>query len=165
MMKKFCGIPVMLSALLAVGCLCGCQTHQSGEGIVLNEICGKDKDGLEWIEVGNASHNPINLKGYKLWKMDAEGIDKKLYTFPDTTLGPNQILIVNEESLKAHIPHKKAVIVELYDANGELVDSFDSDEELDTDSLPAGSSYARIPNLTGEWQITEHATWNEANVE
>ena len=66
----------MVFVVTAVACLVlgSCQQcGTKGGGIVLNEICGKDSDGLEWIEIGNASNYSINLKGYKLWKLDGEG--------------------------------------------------------------------------------------------
>ena len=128
-MARFCNIMVFVVTAVACLVLGSCQQcGTKGGGIVLNEICGKDSDGLEWIEIGNASNYSINLKGYKLWKMDVEGIDKKMYTFPDTILPPRAILTVNAEELRARIPYKKAVIVELYNAEGEIIDSFDSVE-------------------------------------
>lgn len=165
-MARFCNIMVFVVTAVACLVLGSCQQcGTKGGGIVLNEICGKDSDGLEWIEIGNASNYSINLKGYKLWKMDVEGIDKKMYTFPDTILPPRAILTVNAEELRARIPYKKAVIVELYNAEGEIIDSFDSVEELDTESHPVGGSYARIPDLTGDWTVTDHATWESLNQE
>ena len=158
-MKRYCFIAL---AVLAIG-LSGCQETTNSNRVVLNEICGKDSDGLEWVEIGNASTDSVNVKGYKLLKMDAEGIEKKLYVFPDLVLAPGAIYTVNAEDLKAHIPHKKAVIIELVNANGDMVDSFDSTEELDTDHHPAGGSYARIPNLTGDWTVTDNATWGLPN--
>jgi hypothetical protein len=163
-MTRFCNIAFFAAiALITTGFGSCQQRHLDGEGIVINEVCGKDNDGLEWIEIGNASDKSINLKGYKLWKMDTEGIDKKLYNFPDTTLAPHTLFTINAEDLRARIPYKKAVIVELYNANEDLIDSFDSSEDLDAESHPLGGSYARIPNLTGEWAVTNHATWEEAN--
>ncbi len=163
-MTTFQHFALIATTILGSFSFCGCQQKPSnGEGIVINEVCGKDNDGLEWIEIGNATDKSINLKGYKLWKMDTEGIDKKLYTFPDTTLAPHALFTINEEDLHARIPHKKAVIVELYNAEETLIDCFDSSEDLDTESHPLGGSYARIPDLTGEWTIVTHATWESHN--
>ena len=131
--------------------------------VVINEICGKDADGLEWVEVANASSEAINLKGYKLIKMDDEGIEKTLYTFGDTIIAPGAIMTINKEQLKAKIPSTKAIIVELLNPNKETVDYFDSDETLDADGHPEGGSYARVPNASGNWAITTQATWNAPN--
>lgn len=150
--------------LILAGAILMAACQNSGGALpVLNEICGQDADGLEWVEVGNPTSTPINLKGYKLSKMDANGIDKTLYKFPDTLLAPGAILTVNEEDLDYHIPHKKPVIIELLDPEGNTIDSFDSLEELEMSGHPRGSSYARIPNLTGDWTLAEHATWNAPN--
>lgn len=150
---------LMLPLLLAA---CNQGTPKSTT-VVINEICGKDADGLEWIEVANASNTPINLNGYKLRKMDDEGIEKTLYTFGDTTLAPGAIMTINKEMLKAKIPSSKDIIVELLDTNKQTLDYFDSDEEFETDGHPAGGSYARIPNITGHWVITTAATWDSPN--
>lgn len=154
----------LLGATLLVGTalLSACGGNQQAQP-VLNEICGKDVDGLEWIEVGNPTHTAINLRDYKLTKMDANGIDKTLYKFPDTLLRPGAIITVNEEDLRAHVPNKKAAIVELLDPEGNTVDSFDSQEDLEMAGHPVGASYARIPNLTGDWALCPHATWDAPN--
>lgn len=148
--------------LMGTVLLCGCHGNQQAQP-VLNEICGKDADGLEWIEVGNPTQTAINLRNYKLTKMDAEGIDKTLYKFPDTLLQPGAIITVNEEDLRYHVPNKKAAIIELLDPEGNTVDSFDSQEELDLSGHAQGASYARIPNLTGDWALCPHATWDAPN--
>lgn len=152
----------MAIAIVTLLITSSCEQKETG-GIVLNEICGEDSDGLEWIEIGNNSNTPINIKKYKLRKTDVEGLEKKLYVFPDTTLQPGQIYMVNTENLRAHIPYKKPIIVELEDRNGNIIDSFDSMEELELESHPAGTSYARRPNLTGHWTLSSAATWNESN--
>ena len=152
-----------LISLFVVIIMASCQETSTGNMVVLNEVCGKDNDGLEWVEIGNASADSVNIKGYKLLKMDVEGIEKKLYVFPDMTLAPGAIYTVNAEDLRARIPHKKAVIIELINADGDMVDCFDSTEDLDTDHHPAGGSYARIPNITGDWTVVDNATWGLPN--
>ena len=139
-----------------------CEQKNVAE-VVLNEICGKDQDGLEWVEVGNASKDAVNMKGYKLVKMDEDGIDKTIYKFPDTLLAPGAIMIVNAEELKARIPNKKAAVIELVDPNGNTADAFDSEQELDLDGHAKGESYARIPNITGNWTLCKETTWNASN--
>ena len=153
---------LLFYALAAAIILGSCQ-QKFRDGIVINEICGKDKDGLEWIEIGNASQQDMSLKDYKLVKTDEEGIEKTIYKFPDTLLAAGSLLTVDEGELKAHIPSKKAVMIELLDAEGKVVDSFDSQQELDLEGHAKGQSYGRIPDLVGEWTLCEHATWNAPN--
>lgn len=142
-----------------------CNKPATKSTVVINEICGKDADGLEWIEVANASDAPVNLKGYKLIKMDTDGIEKTLYTFPDTIVAPGAIVTVNKEDLKAKLPSSKQLIVELLSPTKETLDYFDSDENLDVEGHPAGGSYARVPNITGGWILSKTATWNAPNVD
>lgn len=149
-------------ALLAT--LTACQQKQgTGNTVVLNEICGKDQDDLEWVEVANASAEPINLKGYKLTKMDGDGVDKTLYKFPDTLLAPGAIMTVNAEFLKARIPNKKPAVIEILDPDGNTVDAFDSEQDLELEGHAKGQSYARIPNITGQWALCQSATWDAPN--
>ena len=148
------------SALLMM--VAACQQKQTS-AVVLNEICGKDQDDLEWVEVANASQEAVNLDGYKLVKMDGDGVDKTIYKFPDTLLAPGAIMTVNTENLKAHIPNKKPAVIELIDPNGNVADAFDSEQDLDLDGHAKGQSYARIPNITGGWALSKSATWDAPN--
>ena len=153
----------LIFALAAVAALSACQQKKLSDGIVLNEICGKDNDDLEWVEVANASKEAVNLSGYKLVKMDEDGLDKTLYKFPDTLLAPGAIMTVNAEQLKARIPNKKPAIIELLNSDGDVADAFDSQQDLDLEGHKKGQSYARIPNITGEWVLCNVATWDALN--
>ena len=150
-------------ALMAIALLSACQQKKSSDGIVLNEICGKDNDDLEWVEVANASSEAVNLVGYKLVKMDEDGLDKTLFKFPDTLLAPGAIMTVNAEQLKARIPNKKPAIIELVNPDGDVADAFDSQQDLDLEGHKKGQSYARIPNIIGEWTLCNVATWDAPN--
>ena len=153
----------LLFALVAIALLSACQQKKSSGGIVLNEICGKDNDDLEWVEVANASSEAVSLLGYKLVKMDENGLDKTIYKFPDTLLAPGAIITVNTEQLKARIPNKKPAIIELVNPDGDIADAFDSQQELALEGHKKGQSYARIPNITGEWTLCNVATWDSPN--
>ena len=139
-----------------------CQQKQTS-AVVLNEICGKDQDDLEWVEVANASNEAVNMQGYKLVKMDGDGVDKTIYKFPDTLIAPGAIMTVNAEFLKARIPNKKPAVIELIDPDGNIADAFDSEQDLELEGHAKGQSYARIPNITGGWALCKSATWDEPN--
>lgn len=152
-----------------IGILALLASCQPQGGIVFNEITGKDADGDEWIEVGNNSATDINVADYKIVKYDKDGIDKTIYTFPDTVIKAGAVYVINESDLrlkgkKNGIPCKKAVSLELLDANGNVLDAFDSKENLSLKGHPVGSSYARIPNLTGEWTLCGTPTFDAPNV-
>ena len=155
MKKLFFALPLLLLAA-------ACQQKQVA-AIVLNEICGKDQDDLEWVEVANASNEAVNLQGYKLVKMDGDGVDKTIYKFPDTLLAPGAIMTVNAEHLKARIPNKKPAVIELVGPDGNIADAFDSEQDLGLESHAKGQSYARIPNITGVWTLAKAATWDAPN--
>ena len=155
-MKKLFYVAALLMMVAA------CQQKQSST-VVLNEICGKDQDDLEWVEVANASQEAVNLDGYKLVKMDGDGVDKTIYKFPDTLLAPGAIITVNAEQLKARIPNKKPAVIELIDPNGDVADAFDSELDLELEGHAKGQSYARIHNITGNWTLCKSATWDAPN--
>ena len=155
-MKKL----LYFSLLLMMAAAC---QHRQTAAVVLNEICGKDQDDLEWVEVANASNEAVNMQGYKLVKMDGDGVDKTIYKFPDTLIAPGAIMTVNAEFLKARIPNKKPAVIELIDPNGDVADAFDSEQDLQLEGHAKGQSYARIPNITGDWALCKSATWDAPN--
>ena len=155
MKRLLYAVPLLLMAA-------ACQQKQTS-AVVLNEICGKDQDDLEWVEVANASNEAVNLQGYKLVKMDGDGVDKTIYKFPDTLIAPGAIITVNTEQLKARIPNKKPAVIELIDPNGDVADAFDSEQDLELEGHAKGQSYARIPNITGGWALCKSATWDAPN--
>ena len=156
----------ILLIIAVVALACGCKRQG---GIVFNEICGKDADGDEWIEVANGSDRDINVKGYKLVKYDKEGIDKTIYNFPDSIIKPGAVFVVNGSEIRAKIgkngiPYKRSLSMEILDAHGRIVDVFDSKQDLGLKGHPEGSSYARIPNVVGEWTLCGSPTYDAANV-
>ena len=153
MKRLLYAVPLLLMAA-------ACQQKQTS-AVVLNEICGKDQDDLEWVEVANASNEAVNMQGYKLVKMDGDGVDKTIYKFPDTLIAPGAIMTVNAEFLKARIPNKKPAVIELIDPDGNIADAFDSEQDLELEGHAKGQSYARIPNITGGWALCKSATWDE----
>ncbi len=155
MKRLLYAVPLLLMAA-------ACQQKQAS-AVVLNEICGKDQDDLEWVEVANASNEAVNMQGYKLVKMDGDGVDKTIYKFPDTLIAPGAIMTVNAEFLKARIPNKKPAVIELIDPDGNIADAFDSEQDLELEGHAKGQSYARIPNITGGWALCKSATWDEPN--
>ena len=155
MKRLLYAVPLLLMAA-------ACQQKQTS-AVVLNEICGKDQDDLEWVEVANASNEAVNMQGYKLVKMDGDGVDKTIYKFPDTLIAPGAIMTVNAEFLKARIPNKKPAVIELIDPDGNIADAFDSEQDLELEGHAKGQSYARIPNITGGWALCKSATWDEPN--
>ena len=155
MKRLLYAVPLLLMAA-------ACQQKQTS-AVVLNEICGKDQDDLEWVEVANASNEAVNMQGYKLVKMDGDGVDKTIYKFPDTLIAPVAIMTVNADFLKARIPNKKPAVIELIDPDGNIADAFDSEQDLELEGHAKGQSYARIPNITGGWALCKSATWDEPN--
>ncbi|MDR2955172.1 MAG: lamin tail domain-containing protein [Prevotella sp.] len=123
-------------------------------GIILNEICGQQEPDDDWVEIYNSSSSSINLKGVQIIKTDEEGKEKSIFTFPDASIAPGEYKVIATltEELTSGISNQKQVGIALAIVTGEIIDSFDRDGNIGQNAwhIPNGS-YARIPNITGDW--------------
>lgn len=138
-------------------------------GLVLNEICGLQSPDDDWIEILNTSGEDINISGIQIIKTDEKGEEKSIYTAPEGTYigsGSYRVIATLTEELTAGISNNKQVGISLVEPDGETtIDVFDRNEEIGVDSGHAlGGSYARLPNGTGDWEITYQATRGTENV-
>ena len=134
----------------------------STDGVVINEFMASndmtaaDPDGEfeDWIELFNNSAETVDLSGAFL---SDDGEDLTLFTFPEgTTIASGDFLIVwadgdlEQDGLHADFKlSSSGESVILTDADGvTIVDAIDYPEQT-TDI-----SYARIPNGTGDFQLT-----------
>jgi len=132
-------------------------------GLILNEICGGEKNSDDdWVEIYNSSEDDIDISGVQIVKIDEDGAVATIYTFPaDTKIGAGSYRVVAKETdeLSAKISNSKQVGIKLTTPNDEVIDAFDRGEDIgeDTGHL-LGGSYARLPNVTGDWDISYTAT-------
>ncbi|HVS79682.1 MAG TPA: lamin tail domain-containing protein, partial [Candidatus Paceibacterota bacterium] len=150
-------------------------------GVVLNEILpnpeGDDSQhGLqgEWVELYNNGNTPVDLTGWKITDADGHSIPLATTTTWNgrTTIGAKggglEWVVV---MMNGQILNNDGDTVSLYDADGNLVDSYTysasvTDGDSDSNNTPdggngnpggsetagnEGKSYARIPDGTGAW--------------
>ena len=136
--------------------------------LVINEVMpannstAVDPDGEfeDWVEIYNASEEPINMEGYFL--SDNHG-DRTKYVFPDVVIDPSGFLIIwcddqiDQEGL--HAPFRLS-------ADGEEVGLYNPDStSLDYvryGSIPDDISVGRFPNGAGPFNRLI-PTFNESN--
>lgn len=143
------------------------ETAEEAPKVVLNEVCGKQEPDDDWIELLNAGTKSMDLSGAYIIKTDEDGLDETIYTFPaGRQIAPGEHLVIATLTgeLQAGISNKKKVALTLYLADGTKLDKFDRDSDVGKDASHAdGGSYARIPEGTGSWTVTETATRGDVN--
>lgn len=134
------------------------------EFMASNATTAADQDGEydDWIELYNNGTSSIDISGYFLTDDPA---DLTQWTFPlGTVIGPDSYLIIwadDDEQEGLHATFKlsgSGESVILIDANNVIVDEIDYAEQT------ADISFARIPNGTGDFQLSAptFATSNES---
>ena len=122
-------------------------------GLVINEVASKG-DPLDWFELHNKSDSPIDLADF-VFADDLTDPSKRVPFPPDTTLASGAYLRIDLDK-KAWPGFALGSDEELgvWTTDGALVDSADwSDGDSD-----AGTSYARVPNATGEFTTVSEPT-------
>jgi hypothetical protein len=148
---------------------------QSINGLVINEFSAHESDHLDekaeaedWIEIYNNSEETIDLAG--LFISDNLSQDQKyqIKATDGTTIGPGEykILYADEELFDGplHVNFKLSADGEsigLYQKVGNDLQTLD---QLSYDAQIHGSSYSRIPNLTGPFIMTSARTPLAPNV-
>ena len=124
--------------------------------LVINEFLAdnvsviQDQDGEydDWIELYNNSNNKIELGEYYL---SDKSSDLTLWTFPDTSINPNEYLIIwadNDEQNGLHSNFKLS-------ASGDEIHLVNSDtiiiDRIEFNAQPQDTTTGRFPNGTGEF--------------
>ena len=136
--------------------------------IVLNELYGAGEDNEKFFELYNPGSKEVSLKGYTINK-DEElcwtGAD-------DLKIAPNGFYLIlgakgtTETGFSSGFSAKKTVIVELFDAEGNKIDTFQRGEKGEGWGESADNnkgSWSRIPDGTGAFKITPNVTGGSAN--
>ena len=143
----------------------------SNSDVVINEFMAsnatviQDPQGAypDWIELYNKTNDAISLNGWFLTDDPAE-IDK--WEFSDATIEPNGYLLIwaddDEEDVEGiHTNYKLSKdgeYIGLYDADGNLIDSYTFNEQT-TDV-----SEGRYPNATGDFTFMTTPTPGSKNI-
>ncbi|MCA9563118.1 MAG: lamin tail domain-containing protein [Myxococcales bacterium] len=125
-------------------------------GLIINEVAPSG-DPDDWVEIYNGTAQAIDLVGYWL-SDDQTELDKGV--FPDgTIIAPGEYLQIylNDEWPGFKLGSDEEVV--LSTPEGVVVDSADWDEG----DAPEGGSWARSPDLRGDFASAETASPGQAN--
>lgn len=97
--KLFFWIALSVFLLLAFGQIATTSANTDSGDLIINEFVAANGSGLidedgdhsDWIEIYNRGHQPVNLAG---WSLTNDSNQPLKWTFPDTTLGSNEYLVV-----------------------------------------------------------------------
>ena len=136
--------------------------------LVLNELYGAGEDNEKFFELYNPGSKEVSLKGYTINKDEAvcwTGSD-------DLKIAAKGFYLIlgakgtTETGFSSGFSSKKTVIVELFDAEGKKIDTFQRGdkgsgwgETVDNNK----GSWSRIPDGTGKFMITPTVTGGKAN--
>ncbi|MCY3657420.1 MAG: CotH kinase family protein [Caldilineaceae bacterium] len=134
------------------------QTPSASSGLVINEVAAKG-DPLDWLELHNASDDPIDLSGYLLAD-DLEDPDKRVAFPPDLVLAPGAYLQVRlEKDGWPGFALGSDEEVGIWTADGNLVDQVDWEDGQSGED----ASFARVPDARGEFRTVANPTPGEPN--
>lgn len=132
--------------------------------VVFNEVMasGNDVEG-DWLELVSLESVPVDLGG---WQLSDDWEDDLGWTIPaNTVVGPRGHLVVTaagEGGDELSAPFRLSSAGEtltLVDPRGTVVD------EVVFPALEDDTVYARIPDATGDWQVTVAVTMGSVNRE
>ncbi len=134
------------------------QTPPASSGLVINEVAAKG-DPLDWLELHNASDDPIDLSGYLLAD-DLEDPDKRVAFPPDTVLAPGAYLQVQlDKDGWPGFALGSDEEVGIWTTDGNLVGQVDWEDGQSGED----ASFARVPDAHGEFRTAANPTPGEPN--
>lgn len=162
---------LLIMPLLAVTFACNppepVEVFDSMEGLIINEVSPAKSMGKEaWIEIYNTNDRNINLKGLKIVLTDASVTDEVIAVLSDGTIEAKGRHVVSSDKVEFSSPVLRSTMEEIgiWDPDGSPVNSFSVKYDLESTAKPEdGGSFARIPDISGDWTITSTATPGEAN--
>ena len=136
--------------------------------IVLNELYGAGEDHEKFFELYNPGSKDVSLEGYTINK------DEELCWTgaKDLKIAAKGFYLIlgakgtTETGFSSGFSAKKTVIVELYDASGNKIDTFqrgDKGAGWGDSAENNKGSWSRIPDGTGKFMITPTVTGGKAN--
>ncbi len=140
--------------------------------LVFNEIYGAGEDNEKFMELYNNGNVDLPLKGLTINKDEELSWTGKA---GEVIPAKGHFLIIGakntnpEGGFSSGLSAKKSIILELFDANGNKLDTFQrgekgtawGDQALDSNK----GSWSRIPDGSGDWFIVEVPTGGKANDE
>lgn len=152
--------------LSAASCVFGPDYAPVSElsSLEINEICPAMAEGESgWVELVNTSSSTINVCGLKMLVSDDFYYRHKVYEAPESlTLEAGERLVINSEER----PIKLSTLEEVVFTSG--LDTVLAEVDVkalvkDVGTPEQKGSWSRIPDLTGDFIVTETATKGEKN--
>ncbi len=158
---------LLLLLLLPLGC--DSERHFSTKkytGLIINEVAAHDekKNCDSWVEIVNNSQETKDLSSLGIYLFDEYFEGRLLTNFEGQSLGAGERLIVSTGDGGFNTGFasnaKFSLVLGLSSKKG-IVDKFSRGE---LKKLPLVGSYQRIPDLSGEWQMTPAASKGKENI-
>lgn len=130
---------------------------ESESPILVNEVQGATIDGeqTDFIELYNPSSSSVDISGYRL--QDDKGAEEE-YVIPEgTTIEAGQIMVFYKDETFTFGLGGGGDVVTVLDTEGNIVDT------IEYPAMEDGSSYARIPDGSDNWQVVTEPTPGESN--
>lgn len=131
--------------------------EESDSPVLINEVQGATIDGeqTDFIELYNPSSESVELSGYKL--QDDKGVEEEYTIAEGTVIEAGAILVFYKDEHFEFGLGGSGDVVTVFDAEGKLVDTVEYPDMED------GSSYARIPDGSDNWQTVTEPTPGASN--
>ena len=143
------------------------EEYDDMQGLIINEVMPSKSIGKEgWIEIYNKSDRTINLKGLSVLLTTNLVVEEKVATLADGVIEPKGRFVISTDKVEFSSPMLRNTLEEvaIADAKGFTLNSFALQYDYHYTVKPEeGESYARIPDITGEWNRTNTPTPGEAN--
>ena len=172
MKLKFC-ILLSLAAVLTISCQGekspdpGPETYDDMQGLIINEVCPARSIGKEgWIEIYNKSSRTIRLNGLQVYLTNNLVTEEKVATLTEGSVEAGGRYLISTDKVEFSSPMLVATFEEvaIADAEGSTLNAFSVTYDYRAGTKPEdGGSYARIPDITGDWTVTGTATPGEPN--
>lgn len=145
----------------------GQEPSERMEGLVLNEVSpAKSLVAESWIEIYNPGESIVPLKGLQILLSSDVCTGECIATLGSGAIASGGRYVVSSENIEFSRPILRSTMKEISiaDPEGAIMSSFSTVYDLKTSGVPEdGGSYARIPDVTGSWTVTETATRLEEN--
>ena len=162
-MKKL--LSVIAIALLAAGCseTWGPAKFKDFDGLIITEVAANaDKTQTDsWVEILNTTPREISLSGLAIYLSDDESKGEEITILDDVVAAPYSRLVLSTADytlLKGVSSKSNFEIVLGMSADKDIVDRFSRDRDASPAATPKYGSYQRIPEVGGEWVVTNQAT-------
>lgn len=135
------------------------------QDIIINEISPAADDSENgWIEIMNTSSSAKRIYGLKIQISDSYYYRHTVYDAPDITLEPGQrMALTSGNELNAPLKMSDLEEVALSSASDTLITSVDVKALVASGKPAEGGSWSRIPDMSGDFILTETATKGEKN--